>query len=304
MAVTLSPKQFMRKNLIEGIANAQMEDNLDFLPLFNTTYTDAVSVTYSEDLTTAGEDITNEVMGEPVQLGELSELPNVEVSAITQKAGMLRPFGVQFKISERAMRRDEVVNELIRATERVGFAMARKMNNDIGSKLTGVSNDLTEVAASTAWSEDAADPINDILRFKKAMRVNGFGSKLTDLYLNTDNYAELEQYMVGIDRNWGIDPRGEEEVPRIRGVSIHEILNTDVIDEGDVLGLDTRPAFKPLEIYAYRPEGFSTDNKFRMINVYQYKEDNFPRNTVVEFVAETLYALKKPNSVYYYNEAV
>lgn len=304
MAVTLSPKQFLRKNVIEGVANAQMEENLDFLPLFNTVYTDAVSVTYAEDLTTAGEDITNEVMGEPVQLGELSELPNVEISPITQKAGMLRPFGFQFKISERAMKRTETVNELMRATERVGFAMARKVNNDIGNKLIAVSNDMTEVAATTAWSEDTADPINDLLRFKKAFHVNGFGSKLTDIFLPTDNYAELEQYMVGIDRNWGIDPRGEEEVPRIRGISIHEVFNTDVLDEADVLGIDSRPAFKPMEIYAYRPEGYSLDNKFQMINVSQYQEPNHPRNTVVEFVAETLYALKRPNSVYYYNEAV
>lgn len=304
MTITLSPKQFLRKNLIEGIANAQMEEDLDFVNMFNVTYTDNVSVTYHEDLTTAGEDITNEVTGEPLDLGELSELTTVEISPITQKSGMLRPFGLQMKVSERDMRRSEIVNDLMRATERIGYVMGRKVNNDIVSKFQTTANDITEVSGGTVWSADTADPIKDIINFKKAFHVNGFASKLTDLYVHTDNYSELEQFMVGIDRNWAINPRGEEEVPRIRGVAIHEVFNTSEVAEGSYLGFDSRPSQRPMDIYAYRPEGFSADSKFRMINVYRYKEQKYPHNEVVEFVGETLYAVKKPNSFCYKSSGI
>jgi len=304
MTTTLSPKQFLRKNLIEGIANRQMELDLDFINMFSVTYTDNVSVTYHEDLTTAGDDIDSGVTGEPIDLGELSELPTVEISPITQKSGMLRPFGLQMKVSERDMKRSEIVNDLMRATERIAYVMGRKVNNDIVSKFQNTTNDITEVDGSAVWSLDTADPIKDIINFKKAFHVTGFGSKLTDLYLHTDNYSELEQYMVGIDRNWAISPRGEEEVPRLRGVAIHEIDNTSEVAEGSYLGFDTRPSFKPMDIYAYRPEGFSADPSFRMINVYRYKEQQYPHNEVVEFVGETLYAIKKPNSFCYKSSGI
>lgn len=304
MTTTLSPQQFLRKNLIEGIANKQMEEDLDFVNMFNPIYTDNVSVTYHEDLTTAGEDVTSGVTGEPIDLGELSELPTVEISTITQKSGMLKPFGLQMKISERNMKRSETVNDMMRATERIGYVMGKKVNDDIVSTFQGTTNDITEVDGGAVWSADTADPIKDIINFKKAFHVNGFGSKLTDLYIHTDNYSELEQYMVGIDRNWAINPRGEEEVPRIRGVAIHEVTNSNEVAEGSYLGFDSRPGYRPMDIYAYRPEGFSIAPNFRMINVYRYKEDKYPHNEVVEFVAETLYAVKKPNSFCYKSSGI
>lgn len=304
MTLTLSPKQFLRKNLIEGIVNKQMEEDLDFINMFNVTYTDNVSVTYHEDLTTAGEDVTNEVTGEPLDLGELSELTTVEISPITQKAGMLRPFGLQMKVSERDMKRSEIVNDLMRATERISYVMAQKINNDIVTTFKNTTNEITEVGGAAAWSEDTADPIKDIINFKKAFKVSGYGSRLTDLYVHEDNYSELEQYMVGIDRNWAISPRGEEDIPRIRGVSIHEVTNSTEVAEGSYLGFDSRPAYKPMDIYAYRPEGFSVSPNFRMVNVYRYKEQKYPHNEVVEFVGETLYAVKKPNSFCYKSSGI
>lgn len=304
MTLTLSPKQFLRKNLIEGIVNKQMEEDLDFINMFNVTYTDNVSVTYHEDLTTAGEDVTNEVTGEPLDLGELSELTTVEISPITQKAGMLRPFGLQMKVSERDMKRSEIVNDLMRATERISYVMAQKINNDIVTTFKNTTNDINEVDGAAEWGEDTADPIKDIINFKKAFKVSGYGSRLTDLYVHEDNYSELEQYMVGIDRNWAISPRGEEDIPRIRGVSIHEVTNSTEVAEGSYLGFDSRPAYKPMDIYAYRPEGFSVSPNFRMVNVYRYKEQKYPHNEVVEFVGETLYAVKKPNSFCYKSSGI
>ena len=304
MTVTLSPKEFLRKNLIEGIANKQMEEELVFLNTANVTYTDSVSVTYMEDLTTAGDDISSGVMGEPINLGEISELPEIEISPITTKAGMLKPWGVEIKVSERDIKRSEIVNELMRATERVGYAMARKHNNDVVTLFQGTTNDITEVDGDAAWSTDTADPIKDIGKFKKAFHVDGFGAMLTDLYLYTDNYFEFEDHLISIDRSWAINPRSTEMIPNIRGVNIHQVYDSDQVAEASYLGFDERPAFKPMETYAYRPEGFSLDPNFRMINVYQYKEEKYPHNTVTEFVAETLNIVKRPNSFCYKTSAI
>lgn len=304
MVTTLSPKQFLRKNLIEGIANKQMEQNLDFMNLFDITYTDNVSVTYHEDLTTAGEDITNGVMGEPLDLGELSELTTVEISPITQKSGMLNPFGLQIKVSERDMRRSEIINDLVRATDRAAFAMAKKVNDDIVTDLAAVTNDITEVDGSAVWSGDTADPVGDIVLFQEAMDLEGWGQELTDLFLHKTNYYEFKKYMLGVDRDWAMSPLGgNKEVPNVMGVNIHNTKSTQ-LSEGAYLGIDSRPGFRPMEIYAYRPEGFGARPELSLINVYRYKEEKYPHNEVVEFVAETMYALKQPNSVCYKSSGI
>ena len=304
MVVTLSPKQFLRKNLIEGIANKQLEQNLDFIDLFPVTYTDNVSVTYHEDLTTAGEDQTNEVTGAPIDLGELSELSTVEISSITQKSGMLQPFGIQIKVSERDMRRSEIINDLTRAVDRISFLMAKKMNDDQVTILTGVSNDITEVNGSAAWSEDTADPVGDIVLFQEAMDLEGWDSQLTDIFLHKTNYYEFKKYMLGVDRAWAMSPLGgNKEVPNIMGVNIHNTKSTQ-LSEAAYVGIDGRPGFQPIDVYAYRPEGFSTGGDVRLLNVYRYKEEKYPHNEVVEFVAETHYALKRPNSACYKSSAI
>ena len=304
MAVTLSPKQFLRKNIIEGVVNRQMEQNLDFIGLFDTVPTEAVSITYSEDLTSAGDDISDGTMGTPLDLGELSELTTVDISPITQKAGMLRPFGFQIRVSERDMRRSETIDELMRAVDRGAFAMAKKINDDIYAKLIATTNDINEVAGAAVWSADTADPMTDIVKFQEAMDLEGFPYQMTDAFLHKTNYYELKKYMIGVDRNWAMDPTGaQKEVPNVMGVRIHNTKSSQM-SEGDFLGLDSRPGYRPVTSYFYRPEGFSARPESGMINVYQYKEEKYPHNLVTEFVGEVFNAVKIPNAFYYYSGGV
>lgn len=304
MTVTLSPKQFLRKNIIEGIANKQLEQQLDFKDLFDVVFTDAVSVAYSEDTTTAGDDITDGTMGSPLDMGELSELSTIEVSQITQKAGMLKPFGYQIKVSQRDMRRSEVIDELTRAVDRAAFGMAKKINDDIVTKLSAVSNDMTEVAGDAVWSADTADPMGDIVKFQEAMDLEGFPYQLTDLFLHKTNFYELKKFMIGIDRSWAMDPTGgQKDVPNILGVNIHN-THSSQLSESNIIGLDTRPGYRGMTIYAYRPPEMAGRPESPMINVYQYKEEKYPHNVVTEFVSEIFPALKIPNAVYYMAAAV
>jgi len=41
--------------------------------------------------------------------------------------------------------------------------MAKKMNDDIITKLEAVSNDITEVDGAAVWSDAAATPVEDVL---------------------------------------------------------------------------------------------------------------------------------------------
>ena len=49
-----------------------------------------------------------------------------------------------------------------------------------------------------------------------------------------------------------------------------------------------------MEIYAYRPEGFSASSDFRMINTYQYKEDKYPTTPLLSSLQKPFTQLNSP----------
>ena len=159
--------------------NRKLESSLSFVNMFPTIPTDDVAVAYSEDLTTAGADITSGTMAKPLDLGELSGLSEIEVSPITQKHGMLRPFGYEFRVSKKDLERGQVIDDLTRGVGRATYGIASKINSGVLTKIKNASNDITEPyqdrAGSiwTAWSEDGAKPLSDILQMVEAMDIEG-----------------------------------------------------------------------------------------------------------------------------------
>lgn len=306
--MSLDPRQFMQPKLIEGVVNKKLEETLSFINMFPVVPTDATSVTYSEDLTTAGADITAGTMGKPLDIGELGALTKISVSPITQKHGMLRPFGYEFRVSKRDIERTQVIDDLNRGIARAAFGMARRINDDIVSILKNATNDITEPGSAwTAWSSADATPISNIIDICNAMDVNGYESEATDLFLQQTNYYELLDYLQNIDINWVIDPKGGPDrraIPRINGLDVHKLRGTSELAEGAYMALDTRPQFAPVTVYAHSQSGMGKDGSFPIINVNQYSEQAYPHNVVTEFVAETFYALKAPNSVCYRSSGV
>ena len=207
-AVTLDPRTFMQPKLIEGIVNREIEPKLNFINLFPKVYTKATSVEYKTDDTTAADDISGGVMGVPVDMGEMSALTEIEVSAIDRQNGSLREFGYEIKVSERDLERNDVIDDLNRAVTRAAYGVAKKINGDIVTKLKAVTNDITEVDGAAVWSSDSATPVEDIISFAQAMDLETTDYELTDLFLNSTNYYELMKYITELkDINTCVLPR-------------------------------------------------------------------------------------------------
>jgi hypothetical protein len=127
---TIDPRAFMQPKRLEGVVNKKLESATSFINMFPVVPTDATSVTYHEDLVTAGADITSGKMGKPLDLGELSGLAKIEVSPITQKHGFLRPFGYEFRIGKRDMeRKSGIIDDLTRGVGRAVTGMAKRIND-------------------------------------------------------------------------------------------------------------------------------------------------------------------------------
>jgi len=294
---TMDPRQVLEPIFLEGIINKKLEQNLDFVDMFPRVKTDALSFSYFEDITSAGADITAGTMGKPNQLGEIGELSEIEVSSISMQHGAMERFGYQLRFSQRQLREAAVIDEISRAVDRAAFGMAKKMNDDIITRLEAVVNDITEVDGAAAWTAAGATPVEDILSFVQASMVEGYPYELNELFLEKANYFELLKYMQGIDINWVRDPMAGDAltVPRVNGVGIHKVFSSQLA-HSSYIGLDSR--YPAMTIYEYLDPKHST-LPGGMINVNKYEEERFPYNIVVEMYAERGLALKIPNAVSY-----
>jgi hypothetical protein len=296
MVTTLDPRQALQPRFIEGIVNKKMEQQLDFKDIFPRVKTDALSFSYFEDTTNAGADITSGKMGTPAPLGELGELSEIEVSRISMSHGAMERFGYELRFSQRQMREPAFIDEISRAVDRAAFGMAKKMNDDIITKLEAVSNDITEVDGAAAWSASTATPVEDILSFVQASILEGYPYEMNELFLEKGNYFELLKYLQGVDINWVRDPMSNGRVmPDVNGVKINRVFSTELA-HASYIGLDNR--YPAMTVYEYLdPKHASMEQG--MVNVNKYEEERHPYNIVVELYAERGLALKVPNAVSY-----
>ena len=300
--ITLDARDFLQPKLVEGLANTKIETKLNFIDIFDIVPTNATTVSYSQDLVNAGDDIDSGKMGTPLPMGELSKLSEIEVSPISRKHGALEVFGYKIKVSERDIDRGEVVDDLNRAVNRATYGMARKINDDQVAmlKTAPAVNDITEPGAFTAWDADGCTPVSDVLSIEESMDLDNYESLLTDLFLHKTNYYEALDFLQNIDINWVLDPKGnpQRQLPAINGINIHKLKSSELA-EAAYLGLCLTPGYQPLTTYAYSPSGIGKDGTYPLVSVNQYKEQEHPRNVVTEFTAEMFHALKAPNSVCY-----
>lgn len=310
MAVnTIDPRAFMQPKRLEGVVNKKLESTLSFINMFPVVPTDGTSVTYHEDLVTAGADIASGKMAKPLDLGELSGLSKIEVSPITQKHGYLRPFGYEFRISKRDLNTSSIIDDLTRGVGRAVFGMADRMDDTILNILKNMNNDITEPGSAwTAWSEAGATPTSNMLDIANAMDIEGYESEGTDLYLQQQNYYELLDYVENVDIGWVQSPMTNQarQIPQINGFNIHKLKGTSKLSEGAYLALDGRPEYAPITTYVRTQRDFSADSQFPIINIYQYSEKpgSYNEQVVTEFIAETFSAPKAPNSVCYRSSGV
>jgi hypothetical protein len=303
MTVTMDARYYVQPQVVEGILNKKVDKQLTFKDMFKERLTDATSFRYSEDITTAGADITSGVQGEPVPLTEEADLTEVEISPITFQTGVLGAWGYKIRINPRVLREEGTTDEVLRAYDRVSFGMAHKVNVDYISALQTAANanDITEVAGTAVWSSDDADVIKDIILFKKAFKQEGYPYRMNRIFLHPDNMSEAELYMTGVDRNWAIDPTTTAPLPEIRGVGFTECA-TDEIAEGAYLGLDSR--FPAATTYKFMDPNKSTNPEDNRVMVNRYIEQEYPQRIVIELTMEYGIAVPLKNAVCYRSSGI
>ena len=283
--ITLSSDKMLRKEFIERAIMKKMSPQLYFLNLFPVVDLDgATTFSYFRDDVSAEDDIQTGVMSEPLPVSELSALSKIDISTITKKTGDTYQFGYAMEYSEAKQKENGFVDEVARAIDRMSYGMARKLNGDIFNCMDQFASATPITLNDGTW--DASAQINDdIVDMKYSFEdQEGWDYNLTDAFVNTQNFRELNKFYSALDGQFSPDDCG--------GVGF---TNTKTaVSEGTLYGIDKN--IKPITIYKNTNPKHSTMNG-GLINVNTYTQDHYPFSTTIEVWMEVGIACKHPSAI-------
>lgn len=283
--VTLSSDKMLRKEFIERAIMKKMSPQLYFLNLFPVVDLDgATTFSYFRDDVSAEDDIQTGVMSEPLPVSELSALSKIDISTITKKTGDTYQFGYAMEYSEAKQKENGFVDEVARAIDRMSYGMARKLNGDIFNCMDQFASATPITLNDGTW--DASAQINDdIVDMKYSFEdQEGWDYNLTDAFVNTQNFRELNKFYSALDGQFTPDD--------CEGVGF---TNTKTaVSEGTLYGIDKN--IKPITIYKNTNPKHSTMNG-GLINVNTYTQDHYPFSTTIEVWMEVGIACKHPSAI-------
>lgn len=283
--ITLSSDKMLRKEFIERAIMKKMSPQLYFLNLFPVVDLDgATTFSYFRDDVSAEDDIQTGVMSEPLPVSELSALSKIDISTITKKTGDTYQFGYAMEYSEAKQKENGFVDEVARAIDRMSYGMARKLNGDIFNCMDQFAS-ATPITLNDGTWDTSAQINDDIVDMKYSFEdQEGWDYNLTDAFVNTQNFRELNKFYSALDGQFTPDD--------CEGVGF---TNTKTaVSEGTLYGIDKN--IKPITIYKNTNPKHSTMNG-GLINVNTYTQDHYPFSTTIEVWMEVGIACKHPTAI-------
>ena len=275
----------LRKEFIERAIMKKMSPQLYFLNLFPVVDLDgATTFSYFRDDVSAEDDIQTGVMSEPLPVSELSALSKIDISTITKKTGDTYQFGYAMEYSEAKQKENGFVDEVARAIDRMSYGMARKLNGDIFNCMDQFAS-ATPITLNDGTWDNSAQINDDIVDMKYSFEdQEGWDYNLTDAFVNTQNFRELNKFYSALDGQFTPDD--------CEGVGF---TNTKTaVSEGTLYGIDKN--IKPITIYKNTNPKHSTMNG-GLINVNTYTQDHYPFSTTIEVWMEVGIACKHPTAI-------
>lgn len=282
--ITLSADKLLRKEFIERAIVKKMTPQLYFLNIFPVVdLGGATTFTYFRDDESAEDDIQKGVMSEPLPVSELSALSKIDISTITKKSGDTYQFGYALEYSEAKLKENGFIDEVTRAIDRMSYGMSRKINLDVFQAMDEFASCPEITLNDGTWDE--SNQINDdLIDMKYAFEdQEGWDYNLSNLYLNTGNYREVNKFYSALD---SFTPNSTE------GIELTNVKTA--IPEGTVYGIDKN--IKPITIYKNVNPKHST-MEGGLVNVNIFKQDHYPFTTTIEVWAEMGIACKHPTAI-------
>lgn len=284
VVMTISSKEFLRKQYIEAYVLEKMNPQLGFLNMFpRVNLGGATSFQMYADETSAEDEIKAGNMGEPIDLGELSKLPTIKVHPIEKKVGDVKRFGFSLRFSQDIENQNDRVDEIKRAFDMASYNISRKINIDYLNTIIDYAKAEPIELNDGSWT--TSNKISeDVVDMQQSFDIIGYDYNLTDMYIGKPSWYGTKKYYNALD---------EAFTPNdIEGSALHKVNEL----ETGLIGLDNN--VQPITTYYNVNSKYSTiDGGY--INVNRYVEQQYPYQTVVDIWAEMGLGVIHPKAMLY-----
>jgi hypothetical protein len=221
----------------------------------------------------------------------------------------MQSYGLEIRIDEDAVRYSEGIDMIDRSFRRVAYWLTRDINDRIGAILC---SDIRQLQAgdrfydklTPVWSSPSASPIEDLQLLVADVEQDEYTYELTDVYLNKDNFDELQKYLMTLD----VVKAEREEIfglPNFKMASVHvpvlglTVHRTRSVPEGTLVGIDGR---QPPASYYYGldPRFAAGQDNNLGFNLNSY-EDEDNHDTVFQFWVDYAVLVKEPLAGIHYS---
>ena len=239
-----------------------------------------------------------------------SMFAEVQISRMSKRTALTSAEGLAIRFDKSALTLPAGKDMIADGLSSIGYWMAEYFNNIIYATLDAGSTD-DGIVFPAQWSAANATPVKDLLDFKNSMIVESRPYRMTDMFIDGTNFAELEGFLLSSEhaafQNAVLNaPYTDKIVIPIEGRPVvHRMMSG--MTHGDIMGYDARhPGIASM--YYHNDPRFGTPGQIKYqavvagqevtktvrnfgLNTYSYFE-NDTHDTVLQVWADTAVIVK------------
>jgi len=297
--ITLPNEMYLQRDFVADRVVSIMAPALEWAPLMPKVRADTKAIWALREPTSAASDTARRA---PRARTAGSKFVKVGVTSLEEITSTMQSYGLEVRIDEDAIRYSEGIDMIDRSFRRVAYWLTRDINDRIGAILcSGIrqlqAGDRFYDKTSPKWSDPSADPIGDLQLLVADVEQDEYTYELTDVYLNKDNFDELQKYLMTLD----VVKAEREEIfglPNFKMASVNvpvlglTVHRTRSVPEGTLVGIDGR---QPPASYYYGldPRFAAGQDNDLGFNLHNYVDQD-SHDTVFQFWVDYAVLVKEP----------
>lgn len=251
---------------------------------------------YASSKRSAETDILAGILGEPVELTEGSEFPQVAFSGIQEESGNMTKLGFEVEFSSELVASDKNLAFVRGCLRDMSYTMRRIINRFAYTELMNSAEAPTIELGDGSWASGTNEEIdNDVKHMQRAFaNQEGYKNKyhLTNMYVSQNSYWGAQDYYDAV-------LTGGFNAANVRGSS----LSSSEEFESGLLGLDAN-AHPATWYYNVNPDDNAwndpDDPNSSIINVNRFENDNkHPKSLGFQMYVQLGLAVTKEMAVLY-----
>jgi len=248
-------------------------------------------------------------LGQPLELGPLSELDTLNISTIDYNIGNLAVFGYSIEFLDSAKKQGDFADDLKRGYNQSIYNIAAKATSIVGEEAVNNAR-KSEAKLKGKWDDIDAMPQSDMIQLEKEMKIEGKPWRLDTMLLNTNPFYGYKEYAESIP---GFGAEISLDTIKKGGTTYRNF--DEALPEGNGFAMDSR--FPPISTFKNVDPAYSNVRRVEidsatnedspsnseeesfpqsLINIDMFKMQRTPKYNVIEIWMEFGAGMKEPEA--------